>query len=122
MVTQPLVLVVDDNPLNVDVLEEVLDDADCRVITAFSGAEAIAAAKAERPNLVLLDVIMPEMDGIATCGQFKADPDLSPIPIILMTALDDLDITKVLRNSGAVGYITKPFQEEDVLTCLKQHL
>lgn len=122
MSPKPLILVVDDNPLNVDVLEELLEDADFAVMSAFSGDDAITQAKSEHPNLVLLDVMMPGMDGLETCKAFKADPDLNPIPIILITALDDRSITKQSRKVGAVGYITKPFEEEAVLACIQKHL
>ncbi|NEO87202.1 MAG: response regulator [Spirulina sp. SIO3F2] len=117
-----LILVVDDNPLNVDVLEELLEDAGFAVASAFSGDDAIALAKGEHPSLVLLDVMMPGMDGLETCKAFKADPDLNSIPIILITALDDRSITKQSRKVGAVGYITKPFEEEAVLACIQKYL
>lgn len=122
MSPQPLILVVDDNPFNIDVLEELLEDANFAVASAVSGQDAIAQAKRDRPSLVLLDVIMPGMDGLETCAAFKADPELNPIPIVFMTALDDREIVKQSRKSGAAGYITKPFEEDVILACIQAQL
>ena len=82
------ILVVDDIEANVRVLEARLQASYYQVVTACSGAEAIAVATQEQPDLILLDVMMPEMDGFECCRRLKADPALAMIPIVMVTALD----------------------------------
>jgi two-component system, sensor histidine kinase and response regulator len=116
------VLVVDDNPNNLSVLVSLLREAGYRTLVAVDGESAIAQITYAKPEIVLLDVMMPGIDGFETCRRLKANPDSATIPIIFMTALSDT-IDKVKGfNLGAVDYITKPFEHEEVLARLHTHL
>ncbi len=116
------VLVVDDNPNNLSVLVSILREAGYRTLVAVDGESAIAQLTYAKPEIVLLDVMMPGIDGFETCRRLKADPDSAKIPVIFMTALSDT-IDKVKGfNLGAVDYITKPFEHQEVLARLHTHL
>lgn len=122
MSEQSIILVVDDTLTDLEVLFESLNRANLRVLVAEDGESAIAIAKYARPDLILLDVLMPEMDGFETCRQLKADHTTADIPIIFMSALTET-INKVKGfNLGAIDYITKPFQQEEVLARVQTHL
>jgi two-component system sensor histidine kinase/response regulator len=116
------VLVVDDNPTNLSVLVNLLRDVGMRVLVATDGESAIDQITYVKPDLILLDVMMPGIDGFETCQQLKKDPDTAKIPIIFMTALSET-VDKVRGLSiGAVDYITKPFEHEEVLVRIRTHL
>ncbi|MFB2936034.1 sensor histidine kinase [Aerosakkonemataceae cyanobacterium BLCC-F154] len=116
------VLIVDDNIANLGVLSDTLDQAGLEVWVAQSGKVALERVKYALPNLILLDVMMPEIDGFETCRQLKANPLTKDIPIIFMTALSDIANKVEGFKLGAVDYITKPFQQEEVLARIKLHL
>ena len=116
------ILIVDDTPTNLEVLSNALISANYQVAVALDGESAIAQIKYKPPELVLLDVMMPGINGFETCRRLKADANTSHIPIIFMTALSDtVDKVKGL-SLGAVDYITKPFQQEEVMARVKVHL
>ncbi|HEY9671353.1 MAG TPA: response regulator [Waterburya sp.] len=115
-------LIVDDNPTNLSLLFEYLTHADFKVFVALDGETAIEQIEQTQPDLILLDVMMPGIDGFEVCRQLKANPSTQEIPVIFMTALSDT-LDKVHGfNVGAVDYITKPFQQEEVLSRVKTHL
>lgn len=116
------VLIVDDNPANLGVLSDTLDQAGLEVWVAQSGKVALERVKYALPNLILLDVMMPDIDGFETCRQLKANPETKHIPIIFMTALSDTENKVQGFQLGAVDYITKPFQQEEVLVRIQLHL
>lgn len=119
--SQCLVLVVDDTEANIDVLVEALGD-DHEISVAMDGASALEAVAEARPDLILLDVMMPEMDGYTVCERLKAAPETAGIPIIFLTALtDERDERKGLQL-GAVDYITKPFNPDLVKARVRNHL
>ena len=116
------ILIVDDIPANVGVLLDHLGQYGFRVLVAESGASALKQVKHARPDLILLDVMMPGMDGFETCRRLKADAATREIPVIFMTALSDT-VDKVRGfGAGAVDYVTKPFQHEEVLARITTHL
>ncbi len=116
------VLIVDDIPANLGVLSDTLDQAGLEVWVAQSGKVALERVKYALPNLILLDVMMPEINGFETCRQLKANPETKDIPVIFMTALSDTENKVEGFQLGAVDYITKPFQQEEVLARIKLHL
>jgi PAS domain S-box-containing protein len=119
---RPVVLVVDDTPDNLGVLFDLLGRAGFEVLVAEDGESALRRVALARPDLILLDVVMPDMDGFATCERLKQDPVSGDIPVIFMTALTDT-IDKVRGfEVGAVDYVTKPFQLEELLARLRTHL
>ena len=116
------VLVVDDTPNNLSVLVSILREAGYRTLVAVDGESAITQITYARPEIILLDVMMPGIDGFETCRRLKANPESAEIPVIFMTALSDT-IDKIKGfNLGAVDYITKPFEHEEVLVRLHTHL
>ncbi|BAY76934.1 response regulator receiver sensor signal transduction histidine kinase [Nostoc linckia NIES-25] len=117
-----VILIVDDIPTNLEVLSEALTDAGFDVAVATSGESALRQVEYDLPALILLDVMMPGIDGFETCRRLKANANTKDIPIIFMTALND-SIDKVKGLSlGAVDYITKPFQQAEVLARVQVHV
>lgn len=117
-----LILIVDDTPTNLDVISEALSDAGYTVAIATSGERALKQLERRSPDLILLDVMMPGIDGFETCVRLKANPKTCDIPVIFMTALSDADSKIKGFEVGAVDYITKPFQEREVLARVRTHL
>ncbi|WP_088891418.1 response regulator [Leptolyngbya ohadii] len=116
------ILIVDDTPDNLRLLSLVLTKHGNEVRKALSGRMAITSAQAKPPDLILLDVRMPQMDGYQTCEQLKADPRTAEIPVIFLTALDDaIDRGKAFSVGGA-DFVTKPFQDLEILTRVEHHL
>ena len=115
-------LVVDDRPENLKLLTEILSAHNYKVRRVTSGKQAIAAVEVNPPELILLDIMMPEMTGFEVCQQLKAKPDTADIPIIFLSALDQsFDKVKAFEVGG-VDYITKPFQIEEILIRVKNQL
>lgn len=119
---KPAVLIVDDTPANLSVLFELLSNAGFEVLVAEDGASAVQRAAYAQPGLILLDVLMPGMDGFATCATLKERPDTRQIPIIFMTALTETTQKVQGFRLGAVDYITKPFQNDEVLARVATHV
>lgn len=116
------VVIVDDMPENLRLLTTILKDQRYKVRPAPNGARALATIRKEPPELVLLDIMMPEMDGYEVCRQLKADESTKDIPIIFLSALNEVfDKVKAFK-AGGVDFITKPFQVEEVLARVKTHL
>lgn len=118
---RPRLLVVDDEPNNLQVLRYVLQ-ADYRLFFASSGERALTIAREQLPDLVLLDVMMPHMDGHTVCTALKADPATAQIPVIFITALTDSDDEAYGLSLGAVDYITKPISPSVVCARVRTHL
>nr|MDJ0570418.1 response regulator [Pleurocapsa sp. MO_192.B19] len=116
------ILIVDDNHNNLEVLSETLTRAGFQVAVAIDGENAIEQIQYYKPELILLDVMMPGIDGYQTCQQIKSNPDTFDIPIIFMTALSDTEHKVRGFAIGAVDYITKPFQREEVLARVRVQL
>ncbi|MGI4877002.1 MAG: diguanylate cyclase, partial [Janthinobacterium lividum] len=118
---RPLILIVDDEPANIEILDAALDD-ECNTCFAISGEDALAVARDTLPDLILLDILMPGMDGYETCRQIKADPKLADVPIIFTTGLDDQEAEVRGLALGAIDYITKPFAPLVVRARVHNHL
>ncbi len=116
------IMIVDDNPANLKLLEDMLRQHGYEVRSFPRGRLALAAAKQEPPDLVLLDVNMPEMNGYEMCDQLKSSPCLSGIPVIFLSALNAIENKVKGFRSGGVDYISKPFQFEEVLARVETHL
>lgn len=111
----PLVLVVDDDELLRLVIREVLEVSGYRVAEADSATASIDFCHATPPDLVLLDALMPDVDGFACCGTLRAHPATQHLPILMLTALNDIDTAAQTRAAGATDYISKPFKTEHLL-------
>ncbi|NJL88348.1 MAG: hybrid sensor histidine kinase/response regulator [Coleofasciculaceae cyanobacterium SM2_1_6] len=117
-----LILIVDDIPSNLDVISDALSDMGFDVAIATNGERALQQAERKPPDLILLDVMMPGIDGFETCRRLKANSNTADIPVIFMTALSDINSKVQALDLGAVDYVTKPFQEQEVLARVKTHL
>lgn len=115
-------LIVDDKPDNLRVLSSTLSNHGYRVRAVKNGAMALLGAKAAPPEVILLDIRMPEMDGFEVCRQLKSDPQLCNIPIIFLSASDEIEDKAKAFEVGGVDYITKPFQAVEVLARVKNQL
>ncbi len=117
-----VVMIVDDNPNNLKVLGSMLQQADYKVRPALSGEMALRALHTGLPDLILLDIRMPTLDGYEVCRRIKADPALSDVPVIFISALQDMEDKVHAFQAGGVDYIVKPFQLEEVLVRVRTHL
>lgn len=119
---QPSILVVDDNPNNVKILCSLLNSHNYRVSIAKSGESALKKVTRSSPDLIVLDIMMPGIDGFEVCACLKANPKTKDIPILFMTALTDTASKVKGLNLGAVDFITKPIEHEETLARIKVHL
>ncbi len=103
------ILIVDDEPPILDLVRFTLEDADVRVVEASDGVEALVVARRVRPDLILLDVHMPRLDGLEACRQIRRDPALARTPIVMLTAAGQGADRARGREAGADEYLTKPF-------------
>lgn len=117
-----LILVVDDTTTNLKMVFEILTNVGFEVATEMDGKRALKQAESIRPDLILLDVMMPGIDGFETCKKLKQNSATCDIPVIFMTANSDTDSKVTGLSIGAVDYITKPFHEEELLARIKTHL
>jgi signal transduction histidine kinase len=122
MESSGLVLIVDDTPANLDVIREALEQAGFEVAIATSGERALQQVQRELPDVILMDVMMPGIDGFETCQQLKANSQTAAIPVIFMTALTEVDHKVRALAMGAVDYVTKPFQTQEVIARVRTHL
>ena len=120
--SQPLVLIVDDTIKNLQILGSILKESDYKISVAANGRQAIDIAKQILPDLILLDVMMPELDGFETCKVLKSMPETENIPVIFLTAKVEVEDIVNGFKAGAVDYITKPFNLYELKARVKTHL
>ncbi len=116
------VLVVDDNKQNLELLLAYLEDVDCRTIAAAGGVEAIDIVKQTPPDLILLDVMMPKMSGFEVCKRLKNDAKTADIPIIMVTALNELGDIERAINCGTDDFLSKPVNKWELITRVRTML
>ncbi len=116
------ILVVDDTPINLRLLSNLLSERGYEVRKAISGKLALLAASSHPPDLILLDIMMPDMDGYEVCQQLKASPITCDIPVIFLSALDDVADKMKAFDCGGSDYITKPFQVKEVMARVQNQL
>jgi twitching motility two-component system response regulator PilH len=114
------VLVVDDSPAHLENLKNVVSSAGCRVIVASSGNEAIKLSKSEKPDLILMDIVMDDLDGYGACREIMADPETTDIPVVFVTTKKNRADKLWAEKQGARGLIVKPFTDEEILQVLKK--
>lgn len=113
------VLVVDDSPVDQASIKGALSDAGCIVITASNGAEAIAKAKSEKPAVIFLDIVMPEMDGYETCRTLSQDPQTKDIPVVFVSSKGEKADKVWGQMQGAKGHLAKPVSPDQLIDQLK---
>ncbi|MCS6835571.1 MAG: response regulator [Anaerolineae bacterium] len=117
-----LILVVDDDDMNREVIEAFLLLAEYRVAQARDGTEGLELARRLRPDLLLLDVRLPDLSGYEVCRQLKGDPSTQAIPIILVSGYAGEDVAQTVQASGADGFLERPFTSAQLLDAVRQHL
>jgi phosphoserine phosphatase RsbU/P len=115
-------LLVDDNPTNLQVLYQTLETTGCKLLVAKNGETALAIAQKASPNLILLDIMMPGIDGFEVCRRLKDNPDTADIPVIFLSALTETKDKVQGLQLGAVDYVSKPFQPDEVIARVNTHL
>jgi PAS domain S-box-containing protein len=118
----PIILIIDDNPINLELLNNILHDAGYQVRVEINAQHTIERVQLQLPDLILLDIMMPDTDGFDICQQLKNNRSTQNIPVIFISALDDAETKLRGFNLGAVDYITKPFQQQEVLARVDLHL
>ncbi len=119
----PTVLIADDEPIVRELLRETLSiDSALSFVEAGNGVTALEAAHTASPHLIVLDIMMPRMDGLQVCRLLKADRALRAVPVILMTALGTSDSERIAFDAGADAFLRKPFEEADLLSTVTRLL
>lgn len=116
------ILVVDDNQQNLELLQAYLEDLDCQLFSAFDGPQALEMVKQVMPDLILLDVMMPKMSGFEVCNRIKNDPATTQIPVIMVTALNEMGDIERAIDSGTDDFISKPVNSLELKTRVKTML
>lgn len=113
------VLVVDDSPTDLANIKSIVDEAGCIVVTATNGKEAIEKAKAEKPDLVFMDIIMPDMDGYAACRLLNNEDETKDIPIVFVTSKNQKADRLWAQMQGGKAFVTKPYAADAIIDQLK---
>jgi DNA-binding response OmpR family regulator/DNA-binding CsgD family transcriptional regulator len=119
---QDVILVVDDSPDTLSLVNDTLEEAGFNVLVALEGKQALTIARRIRPDMILLDALMPQMDGFETCIELKKLPDLASIPVIFMTGLTETQHVVKGLAAGGVDYLTKPINTEELVARMHVHL
>lgn len=122
MTAKDKILAVDDTPASLKLLSDILKEEGYEVRSAINGELALHAAMTDPPDLVLLDIRMPEMDGFEVCRRLKAQPETRDVPVIFVSALSETDEKVQGFTLGAVDFVTKPYQREELLARVRTHL
>ena len=118
----PLILIVDDNVQNLELLQAYLEDLDCETVPAYDGPEALEIVSKQKPDLVLLDIMMPKMSGFEVCKRLKSDPETGNIPVIMVTALNEFGDIERGIDSGTDDFVSKPVNKFELLTRVRTML
>ncbi len=117
-----MILIVDDDPKDLRLIRDLLQASGFTTIEATGGEQGIELAKSKKPDLILMDILMPKVDGYTACREIKMDKATKAIPVVMLTSLD-YELNKELgRDMGANGYMTKPFSRQELLDVISQFL
>ena len=120
--SRDVVLVVDDSPDTLSMLNDTLDSENLTVLIALEGTQALTIANNITPDIILMDAVMPNMDGFETCRRLKANPEMAHIPVIFMTGLSDSESVVKGFDAGGVDYVTKPIKTDELIARMRVHL
>jgi CheY-like chemotaxis protein len=118
----PTILVVDDDQQNLELVQAYLEDIECETVAARDGIEALELVAGAKPDLILLDVMMPKMSGFEVCRRLKNNPDTSDIPVIMVTALNEFGDIERGIDSGTDDFVSKPINKLELLTRIRTML
>ena len=122
MENKAAILIVDDEPANLNLLADLLSSAGFTIVAATTGQDALRRAREAQPDLILLDIVMPGLDGYDVCHALKSDSSTQQLPVIFISARDKTaDLVKAFQ-AGGIDYVTKPFQQEELLARVNTHL
>ena len=113
------ILLVDDSPAQLAEMREAVSSVDARVITATSGAEAVEKARAEKPDIIFMDIVMDNLDGFGACREITRDDEMSHIPVVFVTTKNQRADRLWAEKQGAKAMITKPFEHQEILDQIK---
>ena len=116
------ILIVDDEETNIVLIKAALKDIDYELIVAHDGQEGIAIAKKEMPDVIILDVMMPKLDGYKVCGMLKSDKRFSQIPVVILSSRAGEDDVQIAREAGSDVYLVKPFDQAELNRNVKRLL
>jgi len=116
------VLIVEDNELNMKLFHDLLEASGMEILQTRNGTDALAVAKRERPDLIVMDIQLPEMSGLEVTERIKSDPDLKPIPVIAVTAFAMKGDEERIRAAGCEAYLSKPISIDRFIATVKQFL
>ena len=119
---QSTVLIVDDNPQNVELLQAFLESLPVKIVTAFDGLDALNKVAEQPPDLILLDIMMPQMSGFQVCRRIKSDPKTRDIQVLMVTALNELGDIEQANEVGTDDFVSKPVNKIELLTRVKSLL
>jgi CheY-like chemotaxis protein len=122
MTTKKKVLVIDDEVDLCTTIKAQLEANGYTGLTAFSGKEGLEKASSQKPDIIILDLMMPVMDGFEVCKRLKKDPQTSPIPVVVLTALEQEESAKKALTAGAEGYLVKPFEPDSLMFTIREFL
>jgi len=122
MKSQQSIMIVDDDKDLVSLVERILKEEGYQVIRAYDGNSALALSKKDEPDLIILDILMPGIDGYSVCSNIKMDETTKDIPVLMLTALSSKLNKQLAQDVGADGYITKPFNSKDLLDTIARLL
>jgi two-component system, OmpR family, alkaline phosphatase synthesis response regulator PhoP len=118
----PTILIVDDNAQNLELIQAYLEDVECVTVPAYNGMEALDLVARKKPDLILLDVMMPKMSGFEVCRRLKSNPETSTIPIIMVTALSEFGDVERGIDCGTDDFVSKPVNRLELLTRVRTML
>ena len=118
----PTILIVDDNEQNVELMQAYLEELDCDTLSAYNGREALDVVEKNQPDLLLLDIMMPQMSGFEVCKRLKADSRTKDIPIIMVTALNEFGDIERGIDSGTDDFVSKPVNKLELLARVRTML
>ncbi|MCX5645205.1 MAG: response regulator [Phycisphaerae bacterium] len=118
----PVILIVDDDQQNLELVQAYLEDIECETVAAHDGIEALERVAKDKPDLILLDVMMPKMSGFEVCRRLKMDPDTINIPVIMVTALNEFGDIERGIDSGTDDFVSKPINKLELLTRIRTML